>query len=143
METRVQTPNIFYKFCALANFHNCLINKLTTSLQKPSNLVLNRNYGQFCVLRPLLPKYGNSGPDHNFFSEMLLNIKFHNHLIDMLRKSPRSPANFVSNSISHQFIDFAVQTGKVEQWILRYFCGISNSFLRKHTRDFIFFTTTT
>ena len=88
--------------------------------------------------RPLFPKYGNSGPDHNFFSEMLLNIKFHNRLIDMLRKSPRSPANFASNSISHQFSDFAVQTGKVEQWILRYFCGISNSFLRKHSRDFIF-----
>ena len=139
MKIRVQTPNIFYKFCTLANFHNCLINKLKTSLQIPSNLVLNRNYGQFCVLSLLFPKYGNSAPDPKYFQKFCSILNFHNCLIDTLPKSPRSPANFVSNSNSHQFIDFAGrEVGKVEQDILRYFCGSSNNFLLKHARDLIF-----
>ena len=66
------------------------------------------------------------------------NIKFHKCLIDTLPNSPRSPANFVSNSNSHEFIDFAVRNRKVEQRILRHFCGFSNNFLRKHARHLFF-----
>ena len=121
MEIRVQTSNIFYKFCTLANFHNCLINKLKTSLQIPSNLVLNRNYGQFCVLSLLFPKYGNSAADPKYFHQFCSILNYHNCHIDTLLESPRSPANFLSNSNSHQFINF---TGRKRGRCNRGFCGI-------------------
>ena len=120
MKNRVQTPNIFYKFCTLANFHNCLINKLTTNLQIPSNFVLNRNYGQFCVLSPLFRKYGNSGPDHNFFQKFCSILNFIIALLICFQRAlDHRPTLFQTQILTNLLI----LQSKRGRWNIE-FCGI-------------------
>ena len=64
----------FLKFCTLVNFHNCLMNTLPTSLQPPSNLVLNRNYvlwDLFLCFDPFIPKYSKLGPRPQIILEIV------------------------------------------------------------------------
>ena len=88
---------MFDFFDFFKTFQKCLINMLSTSHQRLSNLVPNSNYAYFCILGPKCPNMviWPQTPIFYFFWKML-NVQ--KCLINTLPTSPRQLSKLVPNS---------------------------------------------